>query len=211
MIKRNLNNKRIDYSKDELLETNSFDDPYQQFDRWYQQAEIEISMEVNAMMLSTCGLDYAVSSRIVLLKGYGHDGFYFYTNYESKKGTQLEENPNASLLFYWPQMQRQVRLEGFVKKVSEEESDQYFFSRPQLSQLSAMASSQSQIIPDRGFLENNVAEILKSQEVARPKGWGGYLFIPKMFEFWQGRPNRLHDRICYQNIGDEWVKVRLAP
>lgn len=211
MIKRNLTHKRIDYSKDELLETNTFDDPLQQFDRWYLQAENEISEEVNAMMLSTSGLDLSVSSRMVLLKGYGHDGFYFYTNYESKKGTQLEENPNASLLFYWPQMERQVRLEGAVKKVSEEESDAYFFSRPQLSQLSAMASPQSQIIPDRVFLDNNVAEILKTQKVERPKGWGGYCFVPKMFEFWQGRSNRLHDRICYQKIGDVWAKVRLAP
>lgn len=211
MIKRNLAHKRMDYSKDELLETNTFSDPLQQFDRWYQQAENEISDEVNAMVLSTSALDHSVSSRIVLLKEYGHDGFLFFTNYNSKKGIQLEENPNASLLFFWSQMQRQVRIEGVVKKISEDDSNAYFLSRPHLSQLSAMASPQSQVIPDKNFLENNMNELLKNKKIERPKMWGGYIFIPKMFEFWQGRPSRLHDRISYQQVGDEWVKLRLAP
>ncbi len=210
-LSRNLADKRMDYSKGELLESNTAKDPFSQFDLWYQQAENEMSEEVNAMMLSTSSLQGDVSSRVVLLKSYGGDGFLFFTNYQSKKGQQLTENPKASLLFYWPQLQRQVRLEGIVQKVSESDSDEYFYSRPQMSQVGAMVSPQSQIIPNRAFLEERLEEISQKDLIQRPKEWGGFRLVPKSFEFWQGRSNRLHDRICYHWVGEKWEKVRLAP
>lgn len=208
---RNLSDKRMDYSKGKLLESNTEKDPFLQFDMWYQQAENEMYEEVNAMALSTSSLSGEVSSRMVLLKSYSSDGFLFFTNYQSKKGQQLTENPRASLLFYWPQLQRQVRLEGIVQRVSESESDTYFYSRPKLSQLGAMVSPQSQLIPNRMFLEKRLEEMEQKNIIQRPREWGGFRFVPHWFEFWQGRSNRLHDRICYRWIEEKWEKGRLAP
>lgn len=188
-------------------------DPFTQFSRWFNDAASV--PDANAMTLATATRTGKVSARVVLLKGFDERGFSFFTNYESRKGRELTENPHAALVFYWQPLGRQVRIEGIVTRMSEEESDAYFRTRPVGSQLGALASPQSQPIPNREFLEtryNEVAERFTHDPVPRPKHWGGYRLAPHAVEFWQSRENRLHDRILYTKTeSDRWQVVRLAP
>ena len=208
---RDLSDKREDYSKFELSESDVFENPMEQFDFWYQEAESEIFEEVNAMVLSTADVQGSVSSRIVLLKKYSEEGFLFFTNLESRKGQQIAINPKVSLLFYWGAHQRQVRIEGVVKDISPELSDSYFYSRPLDSQISAIISHQSEEVPNRQHLENLTKEEKQKNEHERPKHWVGLMVLPTSFEFWQGRSNRLHDRIVYSKQVNKWIIHRLAP
>lgn len=189
-------------------------DPFHQFRVWLDEAIDSEVPEVNAMCLSTIGLNGFPNARIVLLKEMDH-GFVFFTNYESEKGQEIAANPKASLTFFWPELERQVRIMGELEKVSEEESDKYFHSRPMGSQIGAWTSPQSQEIENREELTNRLAAMEKrfsSEPISRPSHWGGYRLLPFRIEFWQGRPSRLHDRICYQKReGGEWSIVRLAP
>jgi pyridoxamine 5'-phosphate oxidase len=190
-------------------------DPFKQFGNWFTAA-IELGIrDVNAMSLATAGSDAKPSVRIVLLKGFDHDGFVFFTNYESEKGRQLEENPSAALGFYWIEMDRQVRIKGGVEKTSREESERYFHSRPPGSQLSAWASRQSDVVDARRVLDARMAEMTErfaDQPIPLPPHWGGYRLKPGTIEFWQGRANRLHDRFRYtRQPKGSWVIDRLAP
>lgn len=206
---------RRDYSLKTLNETEVTENPFQQFADWWQQAiESEID-EVNAMTLATASLEGVPSARIVLLKGYDDKGFVFYTNYESAKGQELAENPRASLLFFWKELERQVRITGLVEKVSAKENDEYFLSRPTGSQIGAWASPQSHVIENRSWLENKVKELeakFSMEQLTRPFHWGGYRVKPVIIEFWQGRSSRLHDRIQYTlQENNSWKVERLAP
>lgn len=206
---------RRDYSLKTLNETDVDASPFAQFENWWQEAQASSIDEVNAMTLATASLDGVPAARIVLLKGYDEKGFVFFTNYESYKGQQLAENPRASLLFFWKELERQIRITGMVEKIAGEESDAYFLSRPVGSQIGAWASPQSHVITDRSWLENKVKEIeekFKQQPLSRPEHWGGYRVKPVIVEFWQGRSSRLHDRIQYtlQDNGS-WTIERLAP
>jgi pyridoxamine 5'-phosphate oxidase len=206
---------RRDYSLKTLSETEITENPFQQFADWWQQAiESEID-EVNAMTLATASLEGVPSARIVLLKGYDEKGFVFYTNYESAKGQELAENPRASLLFFWKELERQVRITGLVEKVSTQENDEYFLSRPTGSQIGAWASPQSHVIENRSWLENKVKELeakFSTEQLTRPSHWGGYRVKPVIIEFWQGRSSRLHDRIQYTlQENNSWKIERLAP
>jgi len=211
---RDLSNKETNYTLSELSENEVDKDPFSQFVKWLDFAlEKEVS-EANAMVLSTVGHDNRPSSRVVLLKGVTEKGFTFYTNYQSKKGTQLSNNPNASLVFFWPDLERQVRIEGIVEKLSPELSDEYFAKRPFDSQLGATISPQSKEIPDREYLlerKNDLEQQTRNQQLKRPDFWGGYILKPNLFEFWQGRANRLSDRIQYTVKSGRWEIVRLAP
>ncbi|MDB5203076.1 MAG: pyridoxamine 5-phosphate oxidase [Ferruginibacter sp.] len=207
-------NIRQDYKMQTLDETDAPADPFAMFDSWWQQAVSSDINEVNAMTLATATPDGKPSARIVLLKGYTKDGFVFFTNYQSHKGKELAENNQASIVFFWKELERQVRIEGTIEKVAESESDEYFRSRPTGSKIGAWASPQSAVIPSRDILEQNVTELEKSfdgKEIDRPEHWGGYRLIPDMVEFWQGRPSRLHDRLVYKLEEKEWKLVRLAP
>jgi pyridoxamine 5'-phosphate oxidase len=211
-----LSNYRKSYEKSELLETNIPEDPINLFNRWFHEVEdfggIE---EVNAMTVSTLGLDGFPKSRVVLLKQFTFEGFIFYTNYHSEKGRAIEANPNVCLSFFWHSMERQVIIKGIAEKTSKNTSDGYFESRPTGSKLGAIVSNQSEIIPSRLFLEENLKKLEKDsegKEILRPENWGGFLVKPIAVEFWQGRPNRLHDRIRYQLEDDfSWTINRLAP
>jgi pyridoxamine 5'-phosphate oxidase len=209
-----LANIRKDYSLKSLEIQDVASDPLQQFRHWMEEAIQAEALEVNAMCLSTISKDGFPNSRIVLLKELD-EGFVFFTNYESSKGKELAASPKASLTFFWPEIERQVRVVGTIGKISEKESDTYFFSRPISSQIGAWASPQSQEIPDRTVIENSqkrLEEEFKLNPIQRPAHWGGYRLIPHRIEFWQGRPSRLHDRISYElEGGTNWKKVRLAP
>jgi pyridoxamine 5'-phosphate oxidase len=209
-----LANIRKDYSLKSLEIQDVASDPLQQFRLWMEEAIQAEALEVNAMCLSTISKDGFPNSRIVLLKELD-EGFVFFTNYESSKGKELAASPKASLTFFWPEIERQVRVVGTIGKISEQESDTYFFSRPISSQIGAWASPQSQEIPDRTVIENSqkrLEEEFKLNPIQRPAHWGGYRLIPHRIEFWQGRPSRLHDRISYElEGGTNWKKVRLAP
>jgi pyridoxamine 5'-phosphate oxidase len=197
-----------------LDRTDLLPDPIEQFNKWFADAEIEGIEEPNVMILSTTGVNQRPASRIVLLKDCTINGFSFFTNYGSKKGRQISENPFGSLLFPWHTIERQVRVEGKIEKLSEEISDQYFKSRPAGSRLGAWASQQSTEIPSREFLENREKEfILKFKDgiIPRPPDWGGYILRPDLFEFWQGRKSRLHDRFQYTLEKDSWKITRLSP
>jgi pyridoxamine 5'-phosphate oxidase len=206
---------RREYSLEGLSEGELDPNPFRQFERWFRQAMAAQVLETNAMTLATATPDGVPSARIVLLKGMDDDGFVFFTNYESRKGSDLEANPRAALLFYWAEITRQVRIEGDVARVSVEESAAYFATRSELSRLGAWASRQSTTIPDRAFLDNRLAELVEqyqSAEIPLPPYWGGYRLVPRSFEFWHGRPNRLHDRLCYtREAGDQWSIRRLSP
>ncbi|MCX7141433.1 MAG: pyridoxamine 5'-phosphate oxidase [Proteobacteria bacterium] len=204
---------RQEYQSAELVEEDAAADPFGQFDRWFSdvlRAELPLP---NAMTLATADTDGRPSARVVLLKGVDANGFVFYTNYESRKARELALNPFASLVFLWTPMERQVRIEGAVEKVSAEESDEYFDSRPLGSRLGAWASPQSRPLPSRLALASKVAAIMLRYGTAppRPPHWGGYRVRPDAIEFWQGRPDRLHDRLRYLKQGNTWKIERLAP
>lgn len=215
-MQKSLENYRQSYGKSELLEENIPSFPLPLFTAWFEEAEAHPEIaEVNAMSLATCGIEGFPKSRIVLLKSFGVNGFSFYTNYNSEKGKEIEENPRVCLSFFWPALERQVIIKGIAMKTSEEESAAYFASRPRGSQLGAWASNQSNILGSREELElqlKDVEERYKNKEVEKPQHWGGYLVTPRSFEFWQGRNNRLHDRIIYEFIEkDTWERNRLSP
>ena len=206
---------RKEYKLQSLSENDVQSNPFDQFSKWWNEAIQSKIEEVNAMTLATASTDAVPSARIVLLKGFDEKGFLFFTNYNSYKGIQLLENPRASLVFFWKELERQVRITGIVEKTSAQASDEYFNSRPAGSRIGAIASPQSQVIKDRHWLEENeekVREHLVSEEIKRPAHWGGYCVKPVSIEFWQGRPNRLHDRIQYTLQDDGgWLIERLAP
>jgi len=200
------------YQKSVLLESEVAGMPLDQFARWFDQALAAEVAEPNAMTLATVGTDGHPSARIVLLKGYDAQGFVFYSNYASRKGQELSEHPWASLLFFWQPLERQVRIEGRVERVSAAESDAYYHSRPLGSRIGAWASQQSQPV-SRAELEAREAEFSArfGDAPPRPEHWGGYRLRPERVEFWQGRPSRLHDRLCYERQGDGWQITRLSP
>jgi pyridoxamine 5'-phosphate oxidase len=205
---------RKDYQLQSLSESDVKQDPIEQFGKWWDEAIASSIDEVNAMTLSTVTAEGKPSARIVLLKGFDERGFVFFTNYESNKGAQLTANPFASLVFFWKELERQVRIEGICEKVSEQESDDYFHSRPIGSQLGACASPQSRVIESRRVIENNLEKLqdqYRDMEIPRPAHWGGYRVVPQAIEFWQGRSSRLHDRIKYTKENQSWKIVRLAP
>lgn len=207
---------RINYMAGELNTQSVKVSPFEQFAIWFEEVVNSNFMEPNAMFLATATPDGKPSVRTVLLKGFSKTGFTFFTNYLSRKGQELDANPNAALLFYWDKLERQVRIEGRVAKIPMAESDAYFQSRPQGSQIGAMASPQSRVIASRKELEDKVAELNQQFEtqipIPRPDFWGGYRLFPSVFEFWQGRSSRLHDRIRYSGNPDgEWLIERLAP
>lgn len=197
------------------LTQNDFNpDPFQQFAQWYQPVEQDSSPTATACFLATANHAAIPSVRTVLLKGFDSQGFVFFTNYQSHKSHDLLENPVAALLFFWPDSYRQIRLEGRVEPTTVAESNDYFQSRPRGSQIGAHASPQSQVIPNREFLEQRCAEIEKQfagQQVPRPEHWGGFRLVPELFEFWQGQENRLHDRFRYRKEAGHWLIERLAP
>lgn len=210
-----LSNMRLTYDKGELDDDGFLDDPMNQFERWFEEVRATDTHEANAMIVSTVDANGRPSARIVLLKEVDCKGFVFYTNYESQKGQELAINQNIALTFYWPSMERQVRVTGVAERVSAEQSDAYFSLRPRGSQLGAIVSPQSAVIPDRMFLttrlESAIAELDENVPLHRPESWGGYLVRPDSMEFWQGRPDRLHDRIRYHREENRWNTERLAP
>jgi pyridoxamine 5'-phosphate oxidase len=207
---------RTEYISDGLDELTLSGNPLDLFEKWMAEAERKIAGTPNATFLATAGPDARPSGRIVLLRGFDERGFEFFTNYESRKGIELRGNNYASMTFFWNELFRQVRIEGKIHKLPEEESDEYFSSRPRESQIAAIASDQSRVLPDRELLEERVREtgkLFEGKPVVRPTHWGGYRLSPTSIEFWQGRPHRLHDRILYtrENISYSWIFERLYP
>lgn len=212
---RDFTNKlRTDFGKMSLDEKSCDPDPLKQFLRWFDEAVRAKVNEPNAMVLSTCSKEGYPSSRIVLMRNFNAEGFVFYTNYLSKKGRDIEQNPHAALNYFWPEIERQVRIEGTLVKQTDAESDTYFSTRPRESRIGAWVSEQSSVIGSREELDLRYKELEKKfegRDVPRPHYWGGYLLRPEMFEFWQGRPSRLHDRMRYSKDGSSWKVERLSP
>ena len=212
--KSNIANIRREYSLQSLLESDMAQTPFLQFQKWWDQALSSEITDVNAMTLATCNKDGKPDARIVLLKEFNEEGFTFFTNYNSRKGKELEENPYACIVFFWKELERQVRIQGSVKRISSGDSDEYFVQRPKGSRISAWSSPQSDVITSREILEENVSRYEQQfgdGNIPRPPYWGGYNLSPTVVEFWQGRSNRLHDRIQYTLIDSRWVIERLAP
>ncbi len=214
-MNNDLHNYRKSYEKGALLLENTTTHPMDQFTIWFNEVEDEGGItEPNAMTLATLGRDGYVKSRIVLLKEYDHHGFVFYTNYNSEKGDSIAHHNQIGLSFFWPNLERQVIVKGTIAKVESSKSDAYFRSRPDQSKLGALVSDQSSVIKNRKVLEDKMEKLQKNyinKDIPRPDHWGGYLVEPVSMEFWQGRPNRLHDRIRYHKENDLWIKERLAP
>ncbi|UJH66928.1 pyridoxamine 5'-phosphate oxidase [Allomuricauda sp. SCSIO 65647] len=215
-MQKDLSGYRKAYGKSELVETNVPDNPLQLFQTWFYEVEAaETVDEPNAMTISTIGFDGFPKGRVVLMKKFTYEGFIFYTNYNSEKGRAIAKNPAVCLSFFWPNLERQVVIKGYAEKIAENLSDGYFESRPRGSQLGAVVSNQSEVIVSREVLEKEMAQLeqkFEGKEIERPKYWGGYLVRPISMEFWQGRPNRLHDRIRYALQEDyDWKIERLAP
>ncbi len=214
-MQKNIADLRKEYSRSSLDTSNIFPNPVQQFEKWFDEALSAGISEPNAMHLATVNENGKPSSRIVLLKGIDNGKFIFYTNYQSKKGKEIEQNPACALTFFWPDIERQVRVEGVAERVDAKMSDDYFHSRPRGSQIGAWASPQSTIIKDREILEARASQLEKKFEnekvLPRPNQWGGYAIDPLMIEFWQGRASRLHDRIVFTKVDGTWNIHRLAP
>jgi pyridoxamine 5'-phosphate oxidase len=212
---KNIADIRRDYSHKKLSEKDVNENPIAQFGNWWEESVHSKIDEVNAMTLATASQDGLPSARIVLMKGFNEKGFVFFTNYESYKGRQLAENPKACLVVFWKELERQVRITGLVEKISAEESDEYFNSRPEASRIGAWASPQSRVIENRHWIDEKFNELVNKMEgtdIKRPPHWGGYLVKPVEIEFWQGRPSRLHDRIQYSlDENGSWKIERLAP
>jgi pyridoxamine 5'-phosphate oxidase len=203
---------RQEYMRERLDEIDVARDPFEQFTRWFDEAVKAEHPALNSMTLATVSAEGRPSARIVLLKGVDNGGFVFFTNYKSRKGRELTANPAAALVLYWSELEREVRIDGRVKKVTAAESDAYFNSRPLGSRHAAIASPQSETVPDRALLEARFADAAKlGEQPPRPAHWGGYRLVPDAIEFWQGRPNRLHDRVLYVKRGRTWNIERLAP
>lgn len=213
-MKPDIADLRRNYTRDGLLEEKAPAEPLSLFANWFEQAvEIE-STEANAMMLASVGADNQPHLRTLLLKGADERGFVFFTNYQSAKGRQLLAQPKAAMTFWWHDLERQVRIEGEVECISDEESDAYYHSRPVGSRLGAWASPQSEVIASRQMLEDKLAELqtrYADQPPPRPEHWGGMRLKPQLIEFWQGRPSRLHDRLSYRLVDGQWIRERLAP
>lgn len=205
---------RRDYEGGQLDEPQATDEPMPLFEEWLTLALESEGLDGNAMTLATVDSQGRPHARVVLLKGFDEQGLVFYTNYHSHKGSELTNVPHAALTFWWPSLSRQIRIEGRVERVSEQESNDYFASRPRPSQLGAWIATQSVVIPDRTWIEERQTrfeQAYEGQEISRPVHWGGYRVIPEMIEFWQGQPSRLHDRIRYEHRDDGWHHFRLAP
>jgi pyridoxamine 5'-phosphate oxidase len=215
-MQTDLGNYRKSYEKQELLESNISDNPMEVFQKWFHEVDTNFDEgETNAMTISTLGLDGFPKSRVVLLKKYTHEGFIFYTNYESEKGKAILNNPKVCLSFFWPKAERQVIIKGSAEKIVPNMSDGYFESRPRGSQLGALVSNQSEVVENRQVLEEDLRQLEEQyelKEIPRPDYWGGFIVKPVSIEFWQGRPNRLHDRIRFTlNEEFDWIKERLSP
>jgi pyridoxamine 5'-phosphate oxidase len=209
-----ISNLRSEYARAELSERNAAHDPIEQFSRWFDEANAAGVRDANAMSLATASSDGCPSARVVLLKEFDATGFVFYTNYRSRKGRELADNPRVCALFFWVELERQVRIQGTVSRVSAEQSDRYFATRPLEARLGAWASPQSQVIADRAELEARLTEARARFSQAgppRPEHWGGYRIAPSSIEFWQGRASRLHDRLLYVREPGGWRQSRLAP
>ena len=212
-MSKDLSNYRDKYLKGELIEKNLPKDPFDLFDNWFEDLEkFGNERENNAMSLSTVNHKNVPTTRVVLLKQFSKNGFVFYSNYDSRKGKHIDNNPNVCISFYWPSMERQVIINGKVSKISAIESDKYFNSRPKSSQLGAIISNQSEIIPSRKYLEEKLSKFnISNNNLNRPSNWGGYILKPELFEFWQGRDSRLHDRIIFSKSKTNWDQKRLSP
>ncbi|MCB1315253.1 MAG: pyridoxamine 5'-phosphate oxidase [Leptospiraceae bacterium] len=206
---------QVTFGKSVLIESEAGNDPFDLFDRWFSEALQLKSQHPNAFTLATADTHGRATARVLLLKDYDRDGFVFYTNYQSRKGHELEQNPQGCILFFWPELEKQVRIEGAIHKVDRDESAEYFHSRPRESQLGAHASLQSSVLSDRVELEQRFQQLQQEygddREIPLPDYWGGYRLRPDSFEFWQGRDSRLHDRLRYSLQNETWVRARLSP